>query len=67
MIEKGERVAFRLDTEDAELLRKIVEDRGENASTFVRRLIRLEFCRLGYLSREKAKSLGIKQKVLPAS
>lgn len=44
----------------AELIRKISNERGECISTFVRRSVRRELARMGYLSESEKKALGFK-------
>jgi hypothetical protein len=51
-------VTFRLEKADRGLLEKICRARGESLSSFVRRALRREFARLGYLSQDEAKALG---------
>ena len=52
-------VLARLPQTDASLLRNVAKARGEGISTFVRRSIKSELLRLGYLSPEEAKALGL--------
>jgi len=42
------------------LIRKISNERGECISTFVRRSVRKELARMGYLSESEKKALGFK-------
>jgi len=55
---KHESVTFKLEEADRELLEKVCRARGESFSSFVRRALRMEFARLGYLSQEEHKALG---------
>jgi hypothetical protein len=55
---KRESVTFRLEESDRAVLEKICRARGEGLSSFVRRALRREFARLGYLSQDEAKALG---------
>jgi len=52
-------VTFRIEEADSELLEKICRARGESLSSFVRRALRMEFARLGFLSQDEAKALGL--------
>jgi len=56
---KRESVTFRLEEADRQLLEKVCRARGEGLSSFVRRALRLEFARLGFLSQDEAKALGL--------
>jgi len=51
-------IALRIDKRDRELLNKICKARGESISSFVRRAVRREFARLGFLSEDELKALG---------
>jgi len=42
-----------------ELLRKVSDARGEDMSDFVRRAIKRELARLGFLPEEEKKALGL--------
>lgn len=53
------KISFRIDDELEELIRKIARARGEDLSDFVRRAVKTELARLGYLSEEEKKALGI--------
>ena len=52
-------IGIRLKHEDKELLQRVCEDRGEDISTFVRRLIRIELARLSYYPENVKKALGV--------
>lgn len=43
-----------------EILEEVVKARGEDKSTFIRRLIYTELAKLSYLTEENKKALGIK-------
>jgi len=51
-------IALKIDKRDRELLNKICKARGESISSFVRRAVRREFARLGFLSEDELKALG---------
>lgn len=51
-------VSAKFEADDIKLLKKIVKFRGEDTSSFVRRAVRLELARLGYLPKEESKALG---------
>jgi predicted DNA-binding protein len=57
--ELSETFAFRLSRRDAELLRKISEAKGIDASDFVREAVRRRFAELAFLSQEEKKALGL--------
>jgi len=57
--ELGETFTFRLSKRDAELLRRISEGKGIDASDFVREAIRRRFAELAFLSEEEKKALGV--------
>ena len=48
-----------IDIQLKEMLRKVSEARGEDMSDFVRRAIKRELARLGFLPEEEKKALGI--------
>lgn len=52
-------VFARMPAADKALIRKICQARGEQLSDFVRRAIRRELVRLGYLDEEEKKALGV--------
>lgn len=52
-------VYARMQKEEVELLRKIARARGEDLSDFIRRAIRRELAKLGYLSEDERKALGM--------
>lgn len=52
-------VYARMQKEEVELLKKISRARGEDLSDFIRRAIRRELAKLGYLSEEEKKALGM--------
>lgn len=62
-----EHVGIRLKLEDKELLQRVCEDRGEDISTFVRRLIRMELARLSFYPENVKKALGVTSSVTSAS
>ena len=47
--------------EDINLVKKVCLDRGEDPSDFIRRSVRTELAKLGYLTEAEKKSLGIKE------
>jgi hypothetical protein len=55
-------VTFRIEEADRELLEKICRARGESLSSFVRRALRMEFARLGFLGQDEMKAPGNRQK-----
>jgi len=55
---KHESLTFKLEKSDRELLERVCRVRGESLSSFVRRALRMEFARLGLLSREECRALG---------
>ena len=55
----SETFAFRLSKRDAELLRKISEAKGIDASDFVREAVRRRFAELTFLNEEEKKALGV--------
>jgi hypothetical protein len=55
-------VTFRIEEADRELLEKICRARGESLSSFVRRALRMEFARLGFLGQDEMKALEIGRK-----
>jgi uncharacterized protein (DUF1778 family) len=57
--ELSETFAFRLSKRDADLLRRISEAKGIDASDFVREAVRRRFAELAFLSQEEKKALGI--------
>ncbi len=48
----------RMSPKDVELIKQVVELRGENLSNFVRRSVKMELARLSFLSEEEMKALG---------
>ena len=52
-------IGIRFSLDDLELLQYICEIRGENMSTFIRRVVRTEFGRLSFLSDLEKKALGL--------
>jgi len=57
--ELSETFTFRLSKRDAELLRKISEAKGIDASDFVREAIRKRFAELAFLGEDEKKALGV--------
>jgi len=57
--ELSETFTFRLSKRDAELLRRISEAKGIDASDFVREAIRRRFAELAFLEDEEKKALGV--------
>lgn len=52
-------LSYKVNVETLETLRKVCRARGENISTFSRRAVLKELARLGYLSFEDCKALGL--------
>ena len=52
----------RVTEKDKQTINEIAKDRGENLSDFVRRSVKKELGRMGYLSQSEMKSLGLKRK-----
>lgn len=59
MSKRTELIGVRLSIEDKKLLEKFCTNRGEDVSTFVRRLIRRELASFSYYSEEVKKALGV--------
>jgi len=57
--ELSETFTFRLSKRDAELLRRISEAKGIDASDFVREAIRRRFAELAFLNEDEKKALGV--------
>jgi len=57
--EVSETFSFRLSKRDFELLRKISEARGIDASDFVREALKRRFAELAFLSDDEKKALGV--------
>ena len=57
--ELSKTLMFQLSKRDAELLRRISEAKGIDASDFVREAVRRRFAELAFLSQEEKKALGI--------
>ena len=55
-----ENLSIRLTKRDLALLVKVSRARGEDPSSFIRRAMRMELARLGFLSEEEMQALGIK-------
>lgn len=54
-----ETLAIRMTKQDLALLQRICKARGEDASGFLRRAMRIEFAKLGFLSEEEKQALGL--------
>ena len=52
-------VGAKFPDEQAELLKQVCRDRGEDVSDFVRRSVKVELARLSYLSKAEKKALGV--------
>lgn len=52
-------MGFKIQNEEADLLKKVSDARGENISNFVRRSILTELAKLGYCPAEQLKALGL--------
>jgi len=57
--ELSKTLMFQLSKRDADLLRRISEAKGIDASDFVREAVRRRFAELAFLSQEEKKALGI--------
>ncbi len=55
----SENLSIRFTKRDLEVLVKVSRARGEDPSSFIRRAIRMELARLGFLSEEEMQALGI--------
>lgn len=53
-------VGAKMPKKDADLLKQVCENRGENLSSFIRRAIRTELAKLSYLSDEEKRALGVR-------
>jgi len=53
-------IAVRVEPKLKELIVRLAKARGEDVSDFVRRAIKAELARLGYLKPEEKKALGIR-------
>lgn len=54
-------VSVALDRKEVQKIKQIARRRGENQSSFIRRCILQEMAKLGYLSDQELKALGIDQ------
>ena len=59
MEELANPVSVRFTKHDHELLRRVCAERGEDMSDFVRRVVRRELARLGYLGPQAKKALEV--------
>jgi hypothetical protein len=55
----SESLTVRFTKRDLELLLKVSRLRGEDPSNFIRRAMRIELARLGFLTEEEEQALGI--------
>jgi uncharacterized protein (DUF1778 family) len=55
------RISVRVDQTTIDLVTDVSEKRGEQISDFVRRAIKSELGKLGYLDKNDLKALGVKQ------
>ncbi len=53
------RICIRLDEKTIKVASDVCKDRGENFSDFVRRAIRTDLAKRGYLSRKEMKALEV--------
>jgi len=51
---------IKIEERDLDLIHRISKKRGENSADFARRSIKKEIARLGFLTKEEVKALGIK-------
>ena len=54
-----ENLSIRLTKRDLALLVKVSRARGEDPSSFIRRALRMELAKLGFLSEEEMQALGV--------
>jgi hypothetical protein len=66
-ISRAVTVFARLSIPEAQLLKQISESRGEAVSTFIRRSVRAEFGRLGFLTSYENQALGLTTENLSAN
>ncbi len=59
-VKKLKLIVIRVDRRLYDLLKKVVEARGKDISSFGRRAIKKELTRLNYLSDEEKKALGLR-------
>ncbi len=52
-------ISVKFPERDLELVHDICMHRGEDVSSFLRRAARMEFARLGYLTKKERKALGV--------
>lgn len=62
MENKNKIIAARFPTKDANLLKEVAKNRGQDVSDFVRLSVRKELARLSYLSAEEKKALEVRVK-----
>jgi hypothetical protein len=62
MRSNGKVVGFVFPWEDAELLKRVAENRGEDVSSFIRRAVYQALAELSYLDADRKKALGIARK-----
>ena len=55
----SENLSIRFTKRDLELLVKVSRARGEDPSSFIRRAMRMELAKLGFLNEEEMQALGI--------
>jgi len=55
----SENLSIRFTKKDLELLLKVSRARGEDSSSFIRRAMRMELAKLGFLSQEEMQALGV--------
>jgi len=60
MSERRVIVGFRVDAETHRILKKVASARGLDMADFLRELVRRELAKLGYLSEEEEKALGLR-------
>jgi len=54
-------IGIKFEEDDVKIIKEFCKRRGENVSSFVRRVIKTELGRYGYLSKEERKALGIEE------
>ena len=62
-----ETLTIRMTKQDLALLQRICKARGEDVSGFLRRAMRVEFAKLGFLTEEERQALGIHESQMESS
>jgi len=53
---------LKIEKSDIKLIKKVTSARGDEVSNFIRLSIRKELARMGFLSKEESKALGVERK-----